>query len=476
MSQVKNRFSFPLLIFSLVLFLLPFERMYDRFFRKFLYAHTYLPKVIIKQLYIFPSDLLILLGFIFFFLAKKVSLKKLGFEGSNKYGLFFLCTFLIPLCFYAAETDLAIWVRFFYFSLTILLFNWILTAFRSHEVPPFLILVSWLFLLIGTFETVIAYIQYFTQSGVGLSIIGEPKLNSPNMIRAEFFSQEGTGKWLIDTLFFHAPSAEVFRAYGTFPSPNLLGGFYIGYLFALWALWFHYSSKKAHFFLGLLIAFETFGLFLTYSRAGIFAYGLLVLFAFGYFLLSGKISYCKSLFKVACLSIGLSFVLLLPQIITRGGIINYPEGVQESDRGRLFAQDYAWKMIKKRPWFGTGYGRYSQECAKELPANLKHIKPMVHNIYFLIAVESGLVGLGLFLGLCFLAIYRAFQKRENPVIFCFLLFFLGFLMVGFCDYYLFFFQQGRLLFFSLAALLISSSYAERIFIFSSTKAPIQNEG
>ncbi|HBH46222.1 MAG TPA: hypothetical protein DDX47_02545, partial [Candidatus Jacksonbacteria bacterium] len=55
----------------------------------------------------------------------------------------------------------------------------------------------------------------------------------------------------------------------------------------------------------------------------------------------------------------------------------------------------SWQLIKKHPVFGSGVGTYTWELSKQFPqASVWQLQP-VHNAYFLLTSELGIVGLSL---------------------------------------------------------------------------------
>ncbi len=460
MKEIRRFFTRPESFFLVVLAYLPFERMYDRFFRKFLLEKTTLSKGVIQSLYVCPSDIAIILFFSVLGFLGYLSWKRLFWEREAKYTLFLLATLLFSLIF-SSSTDLGIWLRFFYLFVSILLFNGALQIFQKKDIRPFIKSVFFLFLVLGFIETVIAIGQYFSQGSLGLSFLAEPKISSPGFTKIGFTSK---GVWLFDFWRYKDP-IEICRAFGTFSSPNLLGGYYLVFLFAIFGSWFFITSLRGRFFLSMLLFLEILGLFTTYSRAALFSFFLMSFFWFFFFYKRNTFEKVRSLYFVFLASSFLCFVLLFPQILSRGGIVNYHDLVRGSDQGRVFTQNIAKQMFQEKPLLGWGYSQFSKEHHPFLPQELKEQTWMIHNIYLLFLVEGGIFGLGLFVVLLFFALKNGWKKREDPLVLALFLLFLGVLCTGFCDFYWLFLSKMRHLFFFLAALLIRVSFAEKIFTF-----------
>ena len=80
----------------------------------------------------------------------------------------------------------------------------------------------------------------------------------------------------------------------------------------------------------------------------------------------------------------------------------------------------------------------------------------VHNIYLLVAAETGILGFAvfiLFLGFIANTVWRKGLNKISATLFTILS---AFLFIGFFDHYLLTIQQGRLLFFLVAGLLVAS--------------------
>ena len=100
------------------------------------------------------------------------------------------------------------------------------------------------------------------------------------------------------------------------------------------------------------------------------------------------------------------------------------EDTADSVRLRPILATVAWHMFLDRPLFGCGYGQYLQEVpdylsdrTTELP--LERARPYVqHNAFLAMLVETGLVGLGLFLALLVVwtrAAWRLCKHAAAPI-------------------------------------------------------------
>jgi hypothetical protein len=305
--------------------------------------------------------------------------------------------------------------------------------------------------LVGTalFESLVGVGQYLLQERIGLKNLGE--LNISALSSAYVYMTEQT-RWLIDNFTgYRTLTPRILRVAATFPHPNILGGFLGVSLFAGCFAWL----KKPKWRLPLTLTLFTIllGLSLTYSRAALFGiFGGLCLFALLIWpLVSKKVWGQLALILVAsALFYG---VLLHVQYLERGGIISYNEFVGRADRDRVHYQNIAFSMVKAHPLLGVGLGQFPIEMHHFVPegANILQLQT-VHNVYLLLATETGLLGLSLFLGFITLSLWKLWKtppSLERATLFTMWIFLLWF---GCCDHYLITAHQGRLLFFLIAGL------------------------
>jgi O-antigen ligase len=112
----------------------------------------------------------------------------------------------------------------------------------------------------------------------------------------------------------------------------------------------------------------------------------------------------------------------------------------------------------KRPLLGVGFQNFVQVMDEYSLVKLKNYQHQpVHNIYLLIAAESGFLGLLCFLGFIFLIFKTSVKKIENPLVLILLSAWSAFLFIGLFDHYPLTSQQGRLMFFLVAGLLLSQA-------------------
>ncbi len=308
--------------------------------------------------------------------------------------------------------------------------------------------------LSAVLECGVAIPQYLSQHHLGLKIIGEPTLVSKH-VTASHIVMPKKAVTSIDYLTQKVEEpVKIIRACGTLPHPNILGGFLV---FSLLMTCYLYEISDRKGWLAAAVMLQLITLFMTYSRSALFAFlGAILL---GWFL-QKRIT---TLWKPLVVGIASAMLLFFPQLFYRGGIVSYNEGVLKSDQMRVSMQEVAVQMIREHPWLGVGFNNYLIAFAEYVKgAQVESIS--VHNIYLLIAAETGLIGLALFLGFCGFTLYRGWRAKDSLEGRTLLVLFIALLVIGAVDYYPLVFQQIRLIFFLVAGLL---------FLISSLVVPIE---
>lgn len=248
--------------------------------------------------------------------------------------------------------------------------------------------------------------------------------------------------------------ALLLRPYGTLPHPNVLAGYLLTGMLLLLATANNQQSTKSKFFIIFTLVVSCVGFLLTMSRSAITA---------GVLLLIGKFIFSRIFFHVRTrmANITLSQIVrtenMLPKLIilvllgiltTLVIYIVTPRFLafsftEEAIVQRLALTHAAWEMIKDSPLVGVGLQNFISNLpyyqhALRLPLLLQP----VHNIYLLIAAETGIVGLTLFLFFIYRTVARIQQSEARALSAAFLI---VILLTGFLDHYWVSLQQGRLL-------------------------------
>lgn len=307
----------------------------------------------------------------------------------------------------------------------------------------------------GFFQSLIAIAQYIKQGSIGLRLLGESPL-----------SADATG-----VAVFIADGVKYLRAYGTTPHPNILAAWLFMAIFAFYFHYLHkaiidpkqftYKSDRSYIRLTEMIIYGVllFALFFTFSRvivglwlAGVAARLLIVFFKRdlrGFFAVAKKPLLALI---VTTIVVAVAFsIMFWPQVKSRIRITAQEEAVTQ----RVFYNKIAGSVAADHSLLGIGIGQFVSSMMskfKYLPANA--YQP-AHNIYLLIASETGFLGLGAFLMFLFLTFWNFIKKADLRQLrnFSFLIFALSFLAVGLFDHFLLTLQQGGLIFWMVLTLM-----------------------
>lgn len=323
------------------------------------------------------------------------------------------------------------------------------------ETRHFFKIFCWVLVATSIIQCVVAISEYVLQHTLGLRYLGE--MNIDSRYSSSFFMLDKS-RWIFDKIFHtSAPLQTILRVTGTLPHPNILGGF-MG-VAALATSFLYLQRKKGQVALGLLLFFQVFVIFITYSRAALFGWMGASAILIWLMRTDRSAKWLALLLTTATL---LSGAILYDQLAHRGGVVNYNATARESDASRLIYQDMAMKMANDRLWFGVGWDQflfYSGDLApQQLPRAFMF--QTVHNIYFLLLSQTGLLGLLTFLGFIGWTLWSHLKHvtPESAALIAILLFLLA---VGLCDHYVLTGQHGRLLFFLSTALLCAQKVGKR---------------
>ncbi len=438
-------FCFFALLF-LIFFCIPIEHKYDKVFRY--YSLTLLPdglelsRFFDPKIYFYFSDLI---GIVFFGAGIWQIRKNYQERGSIFLALLFLGA-LSSIIASPYRSYPVVYTHLLQFFTPFALFFFIANSPQPKE--RIFKIFTWSLFGAGLIQGCISILQYFRQHSLGLRIIGEQPLCANIPI-------PGGHRWLFDQLLHQGQDGiMIFRAMGTMPHPNVMGGFLAVSLFITGYLFFIHPKRRLWLAPAYLI--QLFAMAITYSRSAIFAYTISTILWMIWMHSRRKI-FVRSVAILILVSGTIVGTLLHEQIHYRGGVVNYNETSRQSDLERLFYQDIAFKMIRQHPFLGVGYGQFAAQASHYLPPEIDHSKinfSCAHNIFLLIAAEMGLFSLAFFLCWIGLMIWCGWRSQDASAEIALLWsLFIGFLFIGCCDYYPINFQQGKLLFFGIAGLL-----------------------
>lgn len=268
-----------------------------------------------------------------------------------------------------------------------------------------------LFLLSVSFgiisQGVLGTLQFLRGSSVGLSFLGESQVVS-GMQGSSFVELGGQ-------LFL--------RAYGTFPHPNLLGGYLLLVFLFLIVLEKYLKGRKKYFVYILFALILIFAIF-TFSRIV-----LLLLFLSLMLFLVSKFRLIK-----ATNLYSFTPTLLLERFT------NLLISKDNSLADRLNLLRVSIHVLKENILLGTGVGSYVPSMGEDVPRTVKGILLLqpVHNIFILLLSELGIVGF--FATTLF--VFRLFVLNVKNITTYSILILLCVFIIGMFDHYLVSLPQG----------------------------------
>jgi O-antigen ligase len=222
------------------------------------------------------------------------------------------------------------------------------------------------------------------------------------------------------------------------PHPNILGG--LVFLTLLGPISLFLSNKKTNYPALILICLGIILLSLTFSRS---AWLALISFA-GILILKSKYFERKQLFLLMttiALTVILTLYPLRDLVFTR--FSNSATATeQNSILGRLWYTEQAMEMAQKHPLSGGGIGSFVLKLS-DIAVDGVLVEP-VHNIFYLVAAELGIVGLILMIGL-FISIALNIFKARSPQAILASATLTGLGIISLFDHYLWTIAPGRLL-------------------------------
>ena len=299
---------------------------------------------------------------------------------------------------------------FFYLLLVVVSVNY----YKKESFEKALLPASFLLLLNVLFQGVLGLLQVLRGSSLNLTFLGESQVVS-GMIGSSFITLNGQ---------------QFLRAYGTFPHPNVFGGFLI-----LTLLVGITSTKKIPGIGISLVILSLMILPLTFSRVPMLLSLVILLLLLIDSILKLKLQPKKNL-KEKIFSFSPIFFLSRFSNLVKG------EDSSWSDRLKLFKASL--RVIRENFMLGTGPGNYVSAIEEFVPRTTKGILLLqpVHNIFLLLFAELGIFGFLIFL---YILVYMMVKHVMKIDIFRISVL-LSILGIGFWDHYLISLPQGMLIF------------------------------
>ncbi|MEX2007969.1 MAG: O-antigen ligase family protein [Candidatus Spechtbacterales bacterium] len=280
--------------------------------------------------------------------------------------------------------------------------------------------------------------QFYRHASVGLGLLGE----SPLAV-----AMPGVAEVVVSTGRF-------LRAYGTFPSPNVLAA-YLGIALLCSMLWYALARRRTPARLAVFTAafsVLSFAFMATFSREAYLGYALAAFIWFsGLASLAAK-GFCPrhlglALFVFAAVNL-LLLALWFPEL--HGRVFESGGLAQAAVQERLLYSEVARGLVYEQPW-GVGAGNFTLVYGQLYAGLPGWMYQPAHNVFLLVAVELGVAAMALVLfivaRLGAAAAYGMRLSGERRLVALFLASAFGMLVViSLSDHFFWTLQQGALLF------------------------------
>ena len=315
----------------------------------------------------------------------------------------------------------------------------------------------------AVFQSLIAFFQFWKQSGLGLKVLGEPILAA---------DLPGIAKIVVEGIKF-------IRGYGTFPHPNVLAAFLLLGLISIYYFYlrnYEKARKSEKFILSGALFIVLLGLILTFSRTAWMIAILLTSTMIIYALFNKRYRGQAAFLLFTLLASGYILAAIFsPYIFSRIQV----SGDEPAVVLRLAYNQIGLNLISARP-LGVGVGNQvlyaiKNDVYQKFGLDQSWQWQPIHNIYLLMASEIGIGGAALFI-IFILSLFlnqkfkvsisnkispfgRSLAGRQNPNSKNFEIWILKFgffslLLFGFFDHFLWTLQPGRLMFWLTVGLLL----------------------
>ncbi|MBS0615908.1 MAG: O-antigen ligase family protein [Verrucomicrobia bacterium] len=446
-------------VFFLFLLCMPLTRRFSKIFRSYfesiIPSDIQLPGTFDWHHGVYIGDFAYLLLFIVLAIVGRWSWKLWVQSPTQRYLTLFLATVFISILTSSSPHYPIHYLRFMHLLLPCLLFYFMSEGKILNDRKTLLTQVATAVVILGAFESLVCLVQYFTQHGVGLKYLGEPALTSRHVPAPSISVADGS-LTLFDHWLSPGEHKPIIRAVGTLYHPNICAGFLVFSLLFSYALYLKVGRKR---WINLAIFLQIVALFVTFSRAALYAWVLgTALWFFFLKLREKKLALLLLSSAVFCL------VLFYPQLSDRGGVFSYNATARGSDYTRLEYALIAGSIIQDHPWLGIGFDHYlidGPAYAYKLGFTNGYYFNYVHNIFLFIAAENGLIGLIFFLLFIVTVVQQGWSVRKGPEGATLMALFICFLFLGSCDIYLFMSQIGRFMLFLTAAGIVSIAPARK---------------
>lgn len=409
------------ILFYIFLFLIPFQTRII-FNSNQAYIGSYFSYDL--ALYLYLSDIILIPCLVSWLIFDKPKIDRIFV-----YILAFISLILITL-FHVKRVDLA-WFH---------VFKWVellglVLYLKDHLKRLNLKLVLGVIVLAGILQAGLGLYQFHVQHDFNLGFTGE------------YISSMGTpGLSTIDI-----GNNKLIRAYGTFPHPNVLGGFLVFALISALIL-VSRETLKNKIFVSCATYILLLGLFVSFSRTAWLGAGIVMVGSMVYWLWKQErinLGFVILVLVVSCATIGLNYSDL---VLNRSS--NIVGSTSYIDRG-LF-NHLGLKIFNTYPVLGVGVGNYIPALNDMFHPTGWQNQP-AHNIFIVIAVELGILGVMLFATIILKIFGTASNFKKEYLNYMLLVGGMVFVIMSMFDHYFVTIQQGQLTFFTLLGLIAGTS-------------------
>lgn len=312
-------------------------------------------------------------------------------------------------------------LRMLSYLFTALIFLEKAREFKMQDLQKHIPLFSILLLVSTSIQGILGILQFRGGSSVGLKLLGESQVVS-GMMGSSFVTLQN----------------QVFlRAYGTFPHPNVLAGYFLLLFLISFFLCKRLKGKYRIISIATMLLSSIFVLF-TFSR-----------FTILLFLIATVAMIISNLVKKQ----GVKSLNFLPLLVER-----YEKSLSGGDESLLDRLNLAKTSIYvlKNNWtFGTGLGRFTAEMGEVIPRSSKGILLIqpVHNVFLLLLTELGVFG---FLSFAYL-LFTIIKMNVKKLTLLGILIIVSVLGIASIDHYLVSLPQGLAMLWLLLGLLALES-------------------
>ncbi len=440
--------------FFILVLCMPFTRRFSKIFRSFfesiIPSNVSLPHTFDWHQGVYIADFPFLFLIIGRILLGRFSWRLWIAGSSQRFLSLFLVTVFVSILTSSTPTYLIHYFRFIHLLLPCLLFYFLSEGKILEDRKALLSQVAKAVVIMAAFESLVCVGQYFSQHAIGLKYLGEHTLTSRHVVAPSIPVSDGSLSIVDHWLGASGGSKAIIRAVGTLYHPNICGGFLVFSLLFSYILFLRVVRKK---WISLAIFLQVVALFLTFSRAALYAWVMATALWFFFLKLREK----KLVFLLLASAV-FCLIIFYPQLSDRGGVFSYNATARGSDMTRLEYQRIAMAIILDHPLLGLGFDHYLMDgfyYVQKVGFDKGFFFNFVHNIFLFIGAENGLLGLGFFLAFMGTVIKQGWSIRKEVEGATLMALFLCFIFLGGCDIYLFMSQIGRWMFFLTAGGLVS---------------------